>query len=405
LSTLFLIKFIQSKNLIDISLSGIFIGIGFYFRVYESAGAMAGLVMALVISMILLKTDIKSCFKFLSVYLASFIFAILLIVLVHYDIAILMFHEVIIESVKNGTSMNIPYFYDFNLLIGVIKSDLNDIHTSSLGAIIKLFIHLVKLLPILMFYLLPFLSVIIFLFYLKSKPEKLNVLIKIAFLMLGLGLFPKGIGRSDVAHLAPSVAPLLVMICLIFFEIHAKKIKSMSDKWLLRFSLMIISIMSVTLLFPIQKLISLQQNKSSIVRTDHGSVTFKNSSEVDDFRKVAEFLKVNTKEGDNIFVTPWDSPAIYALFNLKNPTYYDSMNDLVIRESREKQNRIINILKDSKVKFIIHNPDWGYDNKSNQTFRKSCPLIETFIVTNYRLIEKHGFYHIYEIISKSTKLN
>ncbi len=67
----------------------------------------------------------------------------------------------------------------------------------------------------------------------------------------------------------------------------------------------------------------------------YGKLLFESESEATSVNSAIEFINKNTHEGDYIFVTPWFVPPFYALTNRKNPTYYDSVIDLIVRPSNE----------------------------------------------------------------------
>ena len=131
------------------------------------------------------------------------------------------------------------------------------------------------------------------------------------------------------------------------------------------------------------------------VSTEYGTLLFQNESEAIDVNDVISFINKNTDEGDYIFVTPWFAPPFYALTDRKNPTYYDSLIDLVARPSDEKQIKVCNDLLNKDTKLIIHYADWGFDNKEELQFLNACPILQRCIEDNFKLVEKYGHYWIY----------
>jgi hypothetical protein len=203
--------------------------------------------------------------------------------------------------------------------------------------------------------------------------------------------FPKALGRADLAHLAPSVAPFALFILFVGNRLKEK------SKLLSKGAYIIIGVMLLTVIFPIIKLGATIKSPNVYVSTSHGSVHFKDKKEAENFKNTIDYIENNTTDDDYIFVTLWDAPPIYALTNRKNPTYYDSLNDLMIRRNPDKQKKIIDELISKKTKYIIHNADWGYDNKPEQQFRVACDILQRFIESSCIKVADFGFYKIYEI--------
>ena len=394
LSTIVLIKFSRitdnKKGSLYLFYSGIFIGMAFFFKLYEVGGAFAGMVLSLIFIEYTKRIGIKAVFKSVSFYLSGVIIILLIISISFYSILGKMFHELVIESLKNGTSMNLPYFNDLYFVTESIRNDIKTLINAP-GEIISLFYHLMKLITALGFYLLPILALIPIFYLKKLNSEQRNI--AIIFLLWGIFSFPKAWGRADLAHLAPSAVPFLLFI--FYTGINLKD----NNKFINKFSIVVVSCMLLTSIFPIFKYASILKNPVHYVSANNGSVPFKSSNDANDFRRTLDYIKMNTNDNDFIFVTPWDAPPIYALANRKNPTYYDSLNDLIIRKNEEKQKAVISDIIKNKTKLIIHNPDWGYDNKPEQQFRIACGLIQDFIDNQCYPVARFGFYQIYKIKS------
>jgi len=285
-----------------------------------------------------------------------------------------MLNELIFESVKNGTSMNLPYFNDLYYITKSLSEDWHSIaNLGKISALINLSYHLLRFIVTFGYYIIPFIATIIFIIYSFSKPDKHEYIITLLIFSWALISFPKAMGRSDLAHLAPSVAPFMLLVFLIAIKTKIKPLK--------RSSLIIVGIMFIAVLFPFFKALSLTKTHLQYVKTLHGSVPFNQHSDKNDY----------------IFVTPWDAPPIYALTERRNPTYYDSLNDLIIRKDEDKQKRIISDIIKHKTKLIIHNGDWGYDNKPEQQFKVACNLLQNFIDSQCEPVAHFGFYTIYKL--------
>jgi hypothetical protein len=67
-----------------------------------------------------------------------------------------------------------------------------------------------------------------------------------------------------------------------------------------------------------------------------------------------DLVNSKTKPGDKIFVTGWESPPLYAMTGRGNPTYYDSLIDLLAVPSIDKEIRLCHELLIDPPKLIIH---------------------------------------------------
>jgi hypothetical protein len=284
--------------------------------------------------------------------------------------------------------MNLPYFNDLYYVWESIKTDISAIKSSP-KEIINLIYHILKFITTLGFYVLPFIS-LFFLIYIK-RLSKIDKSIALVILIWAVMSFPKALGRADLAHLAPSVAPFALFILFVGYKLKEK------SKLLSKGAYIIIGVMLLTVIFPIIKLGATIKSPNVFVSTSHGSVLFKDKKEAENFKNTIDYIENNTTDDDYIFVTLWDAPPIYALTNSKNPTYYDSLNDLMIRRNPDKQKKIIDELISKKTKYIIHNADWGYDNKPEQQFRVACDILQGFIESSCIKVAEFGFYKIYEI--------
>ena len=71
---------------------------------------------------------------------------------------------------------------------------------------------------IFLYYLIPVFSLPLFAWYFLHYRNQKNALIGMVFFLWGLFSLPKGVGRSDLAHLAVSVAPFCIFYLIMFAE-------------------------------------------------------------------------------------------------------------------------------------------------------------------------------------------
>jgi 4-amino-4-deoxy-L-arabinose transferase-like glycosyltransferase len=129
LGTFLIVKYINKKKLVFIFLSGLSLGLALCFRFYESGAAIAGILLSLII-ILLIDKKIKTLIKVSVIYIAGLLIFPLILSLALSDIFVRMFNEVVFESLNNGTSMNLPYFYDVTCLFYYLNIDITNIFTN-----------------------------------------------------------------------------------------------------------------------------------------------------------------------------------------------------------------------------------------------------------------------------------
>jgi hypothetical protein len=311
----------------------------------------------------------------------------------------LMAREVVIESVSHGTSMSLPYFICLDYVLEDISFTLGKAIESGSIFLITTSVYLMVLTPhILVMYILPLFIAGGSVYYLLGKNlTRYEKSLIIFFLLWGIFTFPKALGRSDIAHLTLSNMPLFFLLIFLLqkginkFEENKKPLEKF-----ITYGFIVITILLLlpTPLFLARTGFSLATPRYE-VSTEYGTLLLKNESEAKNVNAVINFINENTKEGDYIFFTYWCAPPFYALTNRRNPTYYDSLIDLIARPSDKKQIKVCDDLLNKDTKLIIHYADWGFDHKEERHFLKTCPILQKCIEDNFRLVGKYGRYWIY----------
>lgn len=375
ISCLFFFEYINTDNEIWISLCGIFSGFALLFSFYETGAAMAAFLIIILLSFAAKRLRIAILFIFCCA-LAPFAVSVLLS-----DIWKVMLREVVFESVSHGTSMNLPYFSSLGRYTSLIKDGLSNsnwiltLRGLSLSALMSVS------------YILPFFIYILSFQFIKNsgKFDKKKTAVMF-FLFWSLFSMPKSLGRADYSHLTFSISPL-IFIFPYLFEKHSAVIK------------IIFSAAAFSLIFPpFFELYAGEDSplkKSYEVRSRGGSFLVKNEALAREISYIVAYIEKNTSSEDSIFVTPWYAPPFYAMTGRRNPSYYDSLIDLVARPDDGKQKRICSELIAGKVKIIIHSEDWGFDGKGKLSFSRTCPLLIKCIKENFILKEKLLHYSIY----------
>ncbi|MDQ1265817.1 MAG: hypothetical protein QG635_969 [Bacteroidota bacterium] len=394
LSSFFVIKYIISAKKSAVFIAGFFGGCALFFRIYEVGAALFGIFSAFVIYQIITKKSFKDTAYIILIGISGLIIAPILTLIAFYSIAPKMLSEIVIQSVSNGTSMNLPLLHNLFRLFEELSKDFQQISDGNvLVSTFKFIMRLILIIPTLVQIFLVFIGSFILVIYLRTKPDKMELSIVLVLFLWGLISFPKGLGRSDVAHFAPSVAPMALSILLIY-----KYNKKSADNKLIKLvTLVILFLLVIKFAQPYYRLLNTKWQPLYTVKIEKGTIHHKNHDYLVGIDSTLNFISKNTQPGDYIFVTPWDAPPFYALTERRNPTYYDSMNDPVVQPAIVKELGIIKDLTQTRTKYIIHKPDWGYDDNPKQVFFRACPLLQRFIDSNYTLVKEYNIFGIYQL--------
>ncbi len=395
ISLYYLARFLRDEKYICLFLSGAMLAIAFFFRFYESGAAALAFLIVLIYNRIQNKRRFKKILANVVWYLAGVIITGAILLIPFYDILPLIFREAVLESLQNGTSMELPYFWNFNIIIRQASIHFCDLLSGFSSLTLFKLIYNVVLFPSLLFYYISVPVIVIFaMFYVRKSPGRIDLSIFMLFILWGLFSFIKGIGRSDTPHLALSAAPFVMALVYIAYNIkqaeHTSRFRLYAK---ITAYLVVIPMMFVSF----TRFIEFHAFPRTVVETESGRVFMWEKEKAVALKNIIETINNKSRKGDYIFATPWDFPPIYALTERKNPTYYDSLNDLVIRSSVKKQEKLIRNLISHDTKLIIHDSNWGYDNKPEQQFKVACSMLQQFFETECIKVAQFGQWEIYEL--------
>lgn len=361
-----------------------------FFRLYESLAGIAGMGLALLYYSIAAK---KNLIKLIGSFAAGFFIVLVVEFLPFVGIMSHLIREAVFESVKNGTSMNLPYFWDAKLMAREVKIDI--LARDGIMKIPLIISHSIKFAFSFIFYILPFVIPVLAVIFFRLERSASRRALALTFLLWGAFSFAKGLGRSDLCHLSPSAAPWMMFILYSAFVAAGKpNDRAPGRRRYVLVSGILVAEMLLVGAAPILRLFDQIRMPFYKMHAPYGSYAQNKLENFESDKFAIENVLKYTRERDYIFVTPWYAPALYAMTHRRNATYYDSMNDPVIRPSAKTQERVIDALIASKTKLIVH-ADWGYDEKPEQRFKNACRMIQSFIESNYTMVGKHGAYEIW----------
>jgi hypothetical protein len=384
-SSIFFILFIKKDYLPSLFITGVMMGISFGFRIHETGTVLLAAVLSV---MVFAKTEkwpiLQTVIKIIVMF-SGFVVTASLVFLPIIKILPQALNALFVDSVSHGTSINLPYFYDVIRIVQGMPANLN----GSLGIIYQLLI----LAMFSVCYIIPVFIFFSFFFIFKNLNKKDKVVI-LFFMLWGVFTFPKTLGRSDLAHLSAALSPLLFVL---FFMLRkpAERLTGKVHRLIYRTAILLTAVLFFSVpIFLWYAFDTVRQPYNEII-TEQGSLSICDNHLAHDIFTVINYIEQFSKKGDYIFVTSFFAPPFYALTLRKNPTYYDSLIDLVARPSVEKQQQICNDLLAKDTRLVIHSPNVEIESQGNFSFEHNSDLIVKCLKENFYLKRKLKYFRIY----------
>lgn len=334
------------------SLSGIFLGFAFWFRFYEIAAVSFTFLVTLYIFKEYKKAVVFSLSNLLPILLLLFVFR---------SIFHPMLNQVLFSSLTHGTNWYLPYFIELKINLGFAFTNLKSLIET------PTFIGL---------YLLPLSVFCLSLYHLlvyKKHPRYLSFTLCLLTLW-AICLFPRALRRGAIADLAHSLLPIF-LLSGIFQSLPAPKLIKQLFSFTLIFSL------SFTLVFSYKNIRFLNRERF-LIKAPNGVLQ---TTDLNEFVRDQFYLNLilEAPEKTPLFYTFWELPPLYALTSRHNPTYYDSLIDLLAVPDQEKEKRLCLILKQTDP-FIIHDPNGGIVdvNRYLYSFQENTPILNDCLANN-----------------------
>src|SRR3989304_4626551 len=109
-------------------------------------------------------------------------------------------------------------------------------------------------------------------------------------------------------------------------------------------------------------------------------------------KEITGYIRNNTKTEDTIFAIPFN-PIWYFLTDRKNPTYYEWLLPGELKTEKE-QTEVVEQLKKKIPAYVIY-ADIAIDNKEERRFSNYERLVYNFIIYNYHIEKRIGFFQIW----------
>jgi hypothetical protein len=146
---------------------------------------------------------------------------------------------------------------------------------------------------------------------------------------------------------------------------------------------------------PMERAVDTLLKETYRVVAPYGTLSHNDRRLAAELEGLLEAVLEHATEKDHVFVVPWSAPAIYALTRRRNPTYYDSMIDLIYRPSEDKQRQVCQALLAKETRLVIGRADLpgaGWDSIGRAT---QLPVIDACIDKHYERIRDIGRFSVY----------
>jgi hypothetical protein len=355
--------------------AGLLVGVAFQLRFELAAVFAVGAVFALAVGRGGPNVASKARLRAVSPFVLAFALAVALELFAFRDDLGLFLNAVFLDSVRHGTSMNLPFLHDV-----WAQTQLLDAASMAL----RLF--------------LPFLLGGAAVWALASRQlTPRDAAICLLLLIWLAGILPKALGRSDAAHFVHAWFPAYLL--LPFLRTRANAV---FDHRMARLC-WVSGLTALALVLTVDDVRFTQSRWRWLhapyytVQTPMGAVTALDEGEAERVRALVAEVERTTAVGEPIFVIPWGAPPLYALTKRINPTYYDSLIDVMVRPSLQKQERLCAELRQARPKLIVHYTDLssGFDHRSDFEWRRAAARLQQCIENAYALAEVFGSYAIY----------
>lgn len=315
-------------------LSGLFLGLSFWFRFYEIAAIFGVFVLFLIL-------DRK--FREIKKLLVGLVLPVILMMVIFRDILPVMINQLLFESLKHGTVWRLPYFIDLKMNLTFLKGNWRS---------------LLQTPYLLGIYFLP-IVVVTSAWSLKKKNKYIYV-----FLFWILAMSPRALMRGSLETVAHSLLPSILLAGILLSQPVTKYLK------IALYSAIILSLWIVV--------VFCAESFRTLIKGGSNPNT----------QRLIDLVNSKTMPGDKIFVTDWESPPLYAITGRSNPTYYDSLIDLLAVPSTDKEIRVCHELIMDPPELIIHDFKGGITDVDRKfySFEKITPYLNRCISENFESI-------------------
>lgn len=374
----FLIGFFQNQSQRSLFCAGLMIGLASLFKFYLAGAAAGALGIAVAIETRRRGADVCEIARLSRIVLAGVLVAPIATAICFAEAWPDLWQAVGVDSVRHATAVRPAYGYRIAELWSEATPDLKVLWHAPLGWTNGGLLRLSRFLLLVILHLLPFLIPVLY-WYSRRKglvPRGRTEGAILFFLLWGCLTFVRAFLRGgSLVPLLQAATPLYVVMILLTrpMLIHARETRSLASR-VAAASLLtgFVGLLQWIAGLNAHAALSLHQPTYAAV-APYGTIRFAEQEQAASVQKLIDAVLENSAEGDYLFVTAWDAPPLYALTRRRNPTYYDSLIDLVHRPSEQRQRQVCEALLSRETGLVVHRPGWSVGSK---TFEETCPLID-----------------------------
>lgn len=376
ISAIFVLRHFRSAAGRPLLVAGVFAGVAFFFEFF----LVGSFCFAAVCAILFHARATEGRFSASFYPLAEFFFSATAIAGIQLaairEIAAPALRTVLFEAPSHGTSLNLPYLKE------------------SLFSMESLIICYA-----------PVLLVVCFARYYRDKWMSPASVIALFFFLWVAAAFPKALGRSDINHVAQSVTPMYFFFAAYIGHFSGSGQKDIGvDKWILR-----ILATAALLLFAhdthkfFEHAINNLFKQNQPVQTSYGKFLLADPALAAEINTIIVDIQSETKEGDYMFIAPWDLPPMYAMTHRKNPTYYDSMMDIEVRPARWKEEAVCAALIEKDARLAVLSTPGPKRGISQTDSLRPMQIIEKCVEDNFSLLRRSARFMVY--VKKTPRRN
>jgi hypothetical protein len=297
--------------------------------------------------------------------------------------------EVLIKPPVHATNAHISIFDSIGLVAKGFSS------SSGLGSAMALF----RLVYDILYKLLPFVTLALFILFLRTKPF-MRKKTPLMFLMLwALITLPKVIAVPDVHYLS-----VLNSILFLPFLALSKELIFSDEVKVKRYLKIIFAVALIIFLVavPASRAADYLRFASEDTIAVKGSVDtlyLKDAEKAAELQAVVNYIEKNTysgkRVGERLLIIPFFAPPLYEMTGRVNPSYYDSFIDFGFVPDKLKQEAFCDKIRELAIRHIVYGKDcqlyWNGECRA-----EGFEILNSCINDKFHEVEQQGDYTIYQ---------
>lgn len=288
-----------------------------------------------------------------------------------------------VDTLAHGSSMPLPWYAD---LLHCFQMAIRAVTRLAHGNPLPILQDGAQCLSVTVSHILPI--VLLFTAWPLTRLAPTSRSAAIFFGLWGLAALPKFAVRAGMGNLTVGLAPLFVLLALLLASSRDGSKARRHVLWA-----------AATLLMLAVPVVLAQSVREWLrphyqVSTAHGCLRPSDPTAAADLKRLLRGVDQRCPASGYLFVTGWSCPPLYALTGRRNPTYYDSMIDLIARPDPQRHASVIRSLQLHPPALIVHDPRLSFDHRPELQFRTACAHLQAFLNSHYHFAVAYGPYQL-----------